>query len=55
MAESLSFLLNMTAKDLFAILTSIEPQRILDCSIYKCDISTEFGGNVVVDFSHVGA
>ena len=55
MVESLSFLLDVIAKDLYVIITSIEPQQILDLSLHECSISTESRGNVVVDISHVGA
>ena len=55
MVESLSFLLNVISKDFYIILTSIEPQWILNLSVHKCSISRESGENVVVDVSHVGA
>ena len=51
MVESLSYLLDVIAKDLYAILTSIEPQWILKLSVDECSRSTESGGNVVVDIS----
>ena len=53
MIESFSFLLNVIAKDLYAIFTSIEPQQILDLSVCNGGIRTESTGNVVVDFSCV--
>ena len=53
MVESLSFILNMISKDLCTILSSIEPQQILDLSVCECGVSTESGGNLVVDISHV--
>ena len=55
MVESLSFLLDVIAKDIYAILALIEPQRILELSLRECGISTESRRNVVVDISHVGA
>ena len=44
MVESVSFLLSVIAKYLYVVLTSIEPQRILNLSIHKHSISTESGG-----------
>ena len=55
MVKSLSFLLNVIAKILYAILTSKEPQWILDLSVFKVGISTETGGNTVANISYVGA
>ena len=45
----------MTEEVFHAILASIEPQQILDLSVCKGGISTESGGNVVVNFSHVSS
>ena len=55
MVESLGFLLDVLAKDLYAIPASIEPQRIHDLSIHKDGIRAESRGNVEVDFFCVGA
>ena len=55
MVEPLSFLLDVIAKNLHIFLASIEPQKILNLAIWECSISTESGGNMVVDISHVGA
>ena len=55
MVESFSFLLDVIAKDFHTILALIEPQQILDLSVHKHSISTESGGNVVIDISRVGA
>ena len=49
------FLFDVIAKDYHVILALIEPQRILNLSVRECSISTESGGNVVVDISPVGA
>ena len=55
MVEPLGFLLKVIAKDFYAILASIEPQRILDLSKRKGGIHAKSGGNLIVDYSHVGA
>ena len=49
MVEFLGFLLHVIAKDFHAILALIEPQRIIDLSICKCDVSAESRGNMAVD------
>ena len=55
MVESLSLLLlHVIAKNLYAILALIEPQRILNLSICKHDINTKSEGNVVADFPGIG-
>ena len=53
MVESLSFLLYVISKHPYAILNSVDPQWMLDLSIHERSISTESGGNMVVDISHV--
>ena len=41
MVESIGFLLDVIAKDFHAVLASIEPQWMLDLSLFKGGISTE--------------
>ena len=53
MVESLGSFLDVIAKDLYPILTSIEPLWILDLSVRECSISTESRGNMMIDISLV--
>ena len=55
MVKYLGFLFDVFSKDLYTILTSIEPLRILNLSISKHTISTESERNVVVELFHSAA
>ena len=49
MVKPLGFLFDVFAKDFYAILASIELQRIFNLSLSTCTISTEPGEKVVVN------